>query len=800
MATTFHIYLKSGQEGAVTYTNGDNVSLIEITNSDQDYYQNGVIQLFDITDTFNINDTAMIFIDNILQFNGYIARKEQTIDSGKLNYIYQIVGKTYDLWRHVTNSTTEYSGQTGFIASSLVADFCPGISGGSTWYNSGVNFSESVDFSNTVIGEAMIRLTESDGYNFYVDEMGQLHYYKPKTRAYDFTITESDIINMSPIEEADDDIINDVLIIGGSDYSHKTQVASNHPSSLAIPDNTMIAQQFTAEDDRLASVKLYLDRTEGDDKPTDGISFEVWQGANQDLFTDTFDDYSKLDQNFNYGTQVLNGSLILSYTSSHTHSFEKDDGTLQITYAAQTFRFPYNYTINYAMCKMQTSHSDPLVAIICPTSNAAGSIYPDHTQYLTSGSKSNITQGSNTIYFNKPFTMISGTTYAVLFGRDWGIREDPVNRLSIRRDHQYVTPIYNKGKMWFFDGDDWINQDSGDDTYDLWFKINGVKYAKTGSILSKKYVYDCQYMKLDWDASVSGDRIYISGTNSGAAHMMSSLSDNTWEKFAFEYSAVRVKYILSSNGTYTPKLNSAQLTIGDAAGSSSGLPASGTKLEWSDDISFYATDVPYNPEWSSWKNYTDPKLVTTDNATYWFILQHASGSNKYYSYYYNPKSTYGKMVYSTDNGVSWMTHSSNPTVVPDGDMSFQLGWKEGEITARASSSESINAYGRHFRKITDSTITTQEVANARAQAEISGSEIINKKGNITINGRTDMDVNYRFSSNLSNFGINEMWDVMSYTQRITPEEGFVTEINYGKQPYDIVAELEKLKGKVYSEE
>jgi hypothetical protein len=127
-------------------------------------------------------------------------------------------------------------------------------------------------------------------------------------------------------------------------------------------------------------------------------------------------------------------------------------------------------------------------------------------------------------------------------------------------------------------------------------------------------------------------------------------------------------------------------------------------------------------------------------------------------------------------------------------MSFQLGWKQGEITATAENSESIDLYGRHFKKITDSTLNTYELAQARADLEVSGMTAIPKKGTVTIEGRTNIEPYYRFSSNLTNFDINEIWNIVSYTQTID-QNGFTTTINYGRQPFDLAAKVARIARK-----
>ena len=74
-------------------------------------------------------------------------------------------------------------------------------------------------------------------------------------------------------------------------------------------------------------------------------------------------------------------------------------------------------------------------------------------------------------------------------------------------------------------------------------------------------------------------------------------------------------------------------------------------------------------------------------------------------------------------------------------------------------------------------------------------ESVPKKGTITIDGITDISTDYRFSANLVNFDINELWEVRSYTQKID-KDGFTTTINYGKQPFDLAKTVAKLERKV----
>jgi len=139
--TTFDIYFNYGTENENHYTTGDNVSLIEITNSDNEYYQNGIVELFNVTYSQQIGDDVRIYINDSLQFNGKVSARYRTVKGGVKTWKYQLIGKTYDLWRYATDENAIYSGMTGYIASSLINAYAPGISASTDFTNQGMKSS-----------------------------------------------------------------------------------------------------------------------------------------------------------------------------------------------------------------------------------------------------------------------------------------------------------------------------------------------------------------------------------------------------------------------------------------------------------------------------------------------------------------------------------------------------------------------------------------------------------------------------------------------------------------------------------
>lgn len=814
--TTFNIYMNSGGINTSTFTNNDNVSLLEITNSDQDYYQTGILSLFDVTYSYNIGCPVLVQIDNTDQFSGYIARKQQEIKYGKKIITYQLIGKTYDLWRYRTTQPYLVTGTTSYIASSLISTFATGISGQYVYVNSGTNISEEIDLSNKLVGDAILELTALDGFKFFVDNNNQLHYYEPTIRHYDFTIEESDIIDMSPIEESDEDLINDVLVIGGSDYSSKTQVSTNHPSAATIPSGILVAQQFIAEDDKLSSIKLYLDRSRDPNQPGT-LEFEIWNSTSKQILDDEFENDNNIAEH--------NGTITGDYEGGD------DSSTLRLNPKTDTTYATYSGTPNTtplckragqvfrvtSPCSIYNIKFDDTFA--CYEFSDDGNVASNHRLKIYKGNPNTGTLYATSMpiwgnygddfedfYFTgnqiKPYT--TGVDYSFVISND------------IDQDNKYYYSMVNpggyaNGNAWKYVGSTWTEQ-SGIDARN--FYVYGYVYPASGEAYSTISYYECKYLKADIVYYRSSQDITVSGTNDNGSTWMAIKNDswdssNKWITFDSASSdGIQIRYYLDpENAYYTPEIESITLTIGDAAASSSGYPDSSNKIEWSDDLSWYSTDIPYPPSYSSWKSYSDPKLQLIEGNSYWLVFSYMSGSSEYWNYYYDPKSTYsGKIMYGRGtNSDIWSGNAEGSITtlddnyeydVPAGDMTFSLGWIDGELTATATNTQSINRYGRHSKIINDSNLNTQVAVQARADAEVNGMESITKKGTLTIDGITDIQTYYRFSSNLTNFDIVDIWDVVSYTQRID-NKGFTTTINYGRQPFDITRRISELEKEVY---
>jgi len=1247
MGTSFNITIDSGQSSEEILTNGSNVSYLEITNSDQTYYQNGKIVTFNTQTNHIVGETVMVWIDDVLQFNGYISRKQQQIDAGTAYNTYQLVGKTYDLWRYATDDNALYEGTTAFIASSIIGTYCTGIDTSSIIVTGGVELTDEFDLTNMTVGDALVKLTDIDNYRFYVNEENEFKYYKAESGTYQFNITEDDIIGMTPIEEADEDLVNDVLVVGGTGYSQKT-ILPYHDATTVIPSGVYIAQLFNAEEVSLSAVKFYLDRSTDPNQPGT-LNFEIWENTEKTLFTDDFD-------NWGYLTNTTSSNVVLEYsdlklerkgTSLHAHTQTYGTQTLSCgwgNYFAQIFK----PSVNCVCYKIGMQHHN---------ANPSYNPYTYELRTTSGGDPSDtvLASGNVSVTFSNNFwgyitlydevQLASGTKYAIVVYNSTGdcpsVAYDKWTNGVDDATHRYRTTdceaMYATSKTGPWNT---FSADHGGsfDEIDLTFKVYVVSsggYNISGSVESEIYTETCKYMKATLTDTFSSNYILLSGSNDNGTSWI-TLTDGEWSEFSSESSTGCIlKYILSSNGDFSPKIGGATLSISDNSGGfdeeilndpfndvttymsgdtaisscsydgklqiegtgarhtsgypsytdtegagypeyiasnndftatawtdnvnyindtrmyepyyahangwvdgygttiymyydypvttdgftvlqgkggytveawistsagvswqkvyheenealnvqpysrsfkngytysgvkgfrleitnntgapmydinnygvflhslpdykssgiiesklytvgtnvnmsyllvepttetvpdnityygtcdngttwdkltpnesttmttpgkevklkivmepsgtvsgfgksglthkpvtptidsckltawlvqGGGFPKSGTKIEWSDDISFSDTDVPYPPAETNWKTYTSPKLsgLTVDDK-YWCVL-YTKGDittstifsddfstdtwtqTEYTSYdaandryrlgadgpsqngniekwdiatggdyttlwvtvstypYVNPAHMYiyisgngydfsvgsyvghilesdppegtytfkipdernpgngnigikirgmykgmyatnckvegatsfwgfgyddvtdydGKITFSNNEGTDWYSHATSSSTVPDGNMSMQLGWKQGSISAKASNQTSIDLYGRHFKKISDENINTLETAQTRADQEVLNMDSIPRKGTITIEGRTDMSTEYMFSSNLTNFGISSLWDIRSYTQKID-KNGFTTTINYGEQPFDMAAKVSKLE-------
>jgi hypothetical protein len=556
----------------VTYDENSNIQSLEISNSDQDYYQIGSISFFDPDTLFEIGDTIQIYITDSegrasTQFDGYVSSVQKSI-SGKRIYTYILVGRTYDLWRYVTGSDTTFSNvTTSYIASSLVKDYClEAVNADNIDTSLGSSIVEELDFSNTTVGDALISLTDLDGYKFYVDVNGTLKYYYPSPESTTITINEDDMVETTPIEQSDDDIVNDVLVIGGTGYSAKTSVTNNTPmSSETFRSGIAIAQSFLAEGNILQGIRLYLDRSVYP-SAAEALDFEIWENTSKTLFSDSFDNYSNLDIIPNSSMKILNGNLQISGQHADIEVATLA-GNWQHYQQGQTFMvnqlsipekasiYAGKYTVDGSIwLEIRTSTTnDPDTGTPTTTVLSSG---------LTTTPLGSV--GWMEAYLHPTPILTPGILYSLV-----GRHTNGWNTQFYWTFTNQITPTtYTSGARWYsaYSETDW-NQDY--DTIDNWFRISLISggYSKSGVIQTPLYTSDdVQYIKIDLTGVISSNYIKISGTHDGGTTWR-LLQDGYWIDFGSESAnGTKLVYYFSSNGNFTPKLGEVSVQVSDSTG------------------------------------------------------------------------------------------------------------------------------------------------------------------------------------------------------------------------------------------
>jgi len=566
---TYAVYFNSGQNSnSNTYTNNSNISRITINNSDQDYYQTGIIELYKCSQQ-DIGNSVDIYINDSLEFSGYVSRKQMHHKAGVHLYTYQLVGKTYDLWRYRTGDSAFYTGYSGYIASSLVRDYCENIHGNSNTTD-GNNFTTEIDFSDMTVGDAIITLIGYDGFKFYIDNNENLIYYDPNEEPINsIHIVEDDILDMSPVEEDDEDLINDILIIGAENFYEEKKILLpegkpiSQVSSGIFKRNMYIAQRIKAEEDTLTSISMFLDRSKSPNEPNKNIEFELWNNTTQQIFSDDFYNHMKywlVTSNvfFEDGFLKLNsGFENISQNQQERNSYPR--------YHAQIVKFSNAYTIESAFIYGGNSGTEPHTYWI-ELRDTAGGLLHTPNNVLSSGSVTMSSFGivDYLVNLNPKYTVNNTDYYALVIHPDNPTTYD-IRGYYMRSDVYGDGYCYKKycddgtGTTWYSNTD-----------MDLYFGIRAFStYAKSGYALSKPFgtpsrrVYT-RYMKIDLDGVTSSNRIFISGSNSGSKNFR-KCNDGGWYDFGFENKfSSQIKIMLSSNGTYTPKVDSVSLSTADS--------------------------------------------------------------------------------------------------------------------------------------------------------------------------------------------------------------------------------------------
>ena len=260
MALTYNIIFSSSTNHEWNLDNDDiNIGKIEITNSATNNYQTGMLEVNNPPSSLSIGDDVSVYINDSIEFSGYITRTQHTI-AGINKYNVQLIGKTYDLWRYNIDDTAihtlNYDWTTSLVRD-LVSSQCDGDIGYTDIIpGSGVFISGSYEFDNYSVGDAIKQLSNYDGFQFYVNSGNNLQYYElSSTQA--ITITEAEIEKYSPFQQSDDMIYNDVIVVGNGISVRSSSQASidkygrhryrfNESSISGLADAQLIADNIVS--------------------------------------------------------------------------------------------------------------------------------------------------------------------------------------------------------------------------------------------------------------------------------------------------------------------------------------------------------------------------------------------------------------------------------------------------------------------------------------------------------------------------------------------------------------------------
>lgn len=664
----YTVIFKSGSASQNTYTVGDKISYIEISDSDESYYQTGRLSCFGISQQ-SIGDTVQVYINTQLLFNGYLSRIEHSL-TGVNNYDYQLVGKTFDLWRYVTGDNASFSGTTCFIASSLINRYCPSVQWGNTNTSGGVSIPDTFDLSNTIVGDGLKSLVNMDGYKFHVDNENRLQYYNPSERENILTVTEEDILDMTPIEKADDDIVNDVLVVGGSGYSTTSLFSTSHPNKAPIISSIRVAQRFNAKGSKLSAVNLYMDKTAYPYTP-DSLNLSIWNNTQRTVFVDTFD-------NWNYLNVIRNSSMALS--GSRLCLGSGPDNLTTITVGCQPNEIPgygilseyyvrgswYAPSVNCIARNLRWYGAD-IGFTVHP--NIYGAIYEYHGlgdcgHLVASSMASSLNNGSD-MWHNLPLTtyptLYSGTKYYFVV---WNTGAASV------RYHYY--PEADKGmRSPYTTSFPFVSPLTGEYVSSLKYCIgceaNPIyEYMSSGHIQSYSYPVKTRYMLVEFENPVSSNKIYMSGTNNSGSTWV-TLTPGTWYDFGSESSlGTKIKYRFSSNTHFTPSIDVAKLKVSDSSGDVSQVVFNDTFA----DSSYLSSNTMKSSQVTG--GYLQISSNTTTTFTYADSCKSSSTFSDWYNWaasYDHNESTKANTSVGYDTGVSVLVDAIFTTPI-----TYHSGW------------------------------------------------------------------------------------------------------------------------------
>jgi len=215
------------------------------------------------------------------------------------------------------------------------------------------------DFDSLLFGETLKRLSEFDGYSFYVDKDSELHYFKPSNTEV-IEVTESNIYDYSPFTKSDTDLTNYVIVKGKGftiEYSSASSI-NKYGRQMKVLENPLIIDS----DDAYEMASSYL-RT---------YSEPVLNGTVTILGNENIDLHDGI--NFDLPNLEVSGTYDIK---SYTHKVDKEGFYTTIDYGVRQYdpmKDLQNIKTNVSQVSESTSVASPGIegSVIYKSGNGYG--------------------------------------------------------------------------------------------------------------------------------------------------------------------------------------------------------------------------------------------------------------------------------------------------------------------------------------------------------------------------------------------------------------------------------------------
>jgi len=906
----------------VLLTKGNNLQHLEITQARESMIQNANLTLFglasDDEDKLKLNSKIDIYLSTGTvyhhEFSGRVNRIGKNLAGTKLISL-QCVGSTYELWRYfISDPITFQNKYTGYIASSLVANYVPTATPGPISDSDGVLL-ESISFENIKVGDAITRLSRLDDYSFWIEPDGIFHYQRI-SGASQFTIRDSDILSLSSLETSDDELKNDVIVQGATNRELVTSSYYDTDWYTLSSASVLIAEKFPVPDNLsskvLSGIELYLTRSSGANAPSyfvvdireddnnkpgtildnSSLAFSAgdllnppgyilkmyetsiptpssayWLVAHFDAgdvnrywklrygeYSSTVMDFSS-DPNIT-GTWDYNstdfGDVSWSSTlekinifawvrgQNYTRAYDKDINrrvcqfnlengpfnTDEIEFSFRIHPSSINYKVNDVLIQPKLHEGDSekwhprLMLGIVDSTDSLG-------KYPSVGVEFNIYKrnySDNELFLDMTPTGTYGEKEAPKYKISFMPSEDSGDSLKagvvkLKRVDLYLKADSAEGSANVTIS---LYLNDGGSLGDLIAESNTVTVSNTNwtwvsfTFSSEPLLYPGSTYWLYIDGGDTYFYIYnVTDFTNGSDYLYwyrYSPGPDVWysedgiawfKLYAAETTGYCVRPYLAVDITSNWPVNPEWWAPDDwwPTGTTYKISISGSYLRfYVDDVLKYSVspitsivlDGGHRFGCGYPHNFDKFQIVLIDAAkggsSDVYDLAWISGA-KFDNLTLPPAASGSKYIAtSTDSGSTWTVDYSKV-------LRHRLYWNYGTVSAHVSSASSIEKYGAHPYKLTDSSIGSVEEATEVANRILSKYAEPEYTGKIVIDGRLGIDISKPFTINSTKLPAGQCY-IANYTQSLD-KNGFVTIINFGNEPYDVAKRIAKLENEVF---